>query len=196
MDFDAIILTGGAGQRLGGVDKAAMTIDGRTLLDRTLDAVSGARQVVVVGEQPAGAADERFTVVRERPAGGGPAAAIGAGVNALTGSETVVVVLACDMPGIAAALPVLFDQLVSTSDGDGVLARDGNRIQYLAGAHRGAALRAAVESQETLHGASVRALMGALDLRVVDVPAGSTSDIDTWADAATAGVSVEPGADT
>lgn len=195
MDFDAIILAGGAGKRLGGVDKAALSIGGRTLLERTLDAVSGARQVVVVGEQPAAAADERVTVVRERPAGGGPAAAIGAGVKALEGSASVAVVLACDMPGIATVLPVLLDALASAPAADGVLARDGDRVQYLAGVHRLTALRAAVESHDTLQGASVRALMDALDLHTVDVPTGSTADIDTWDDAATAGASLDPIAD-
>lgn len=194
MHFDAIILAGGAGKRLGGVDKGALSIDGRTLLDRVIDAVSGARRVVVVGEPPTTAGDARITVVRERPAGGGPAAAIGAGVATLQGSAAVVV-LACDMPGIAAALPPLLDGLASMPEADGVLARDGDRIQYLAGVHRLAALRAAVEGRGTLHGTSVRELMGALDLRVVDVPAGSTSDIDTWDDATAAGASVEPSAD-
>lgn len=191
VDFDAIILTGGTGQRLGGVDKAALRVDGTSLLERTLDAVSAAQGVVLVGGRQAGDADERITVVREQPAGGGPAAAIGAGVNALDGSSSVVVVVACDMPGIALAIPVLLHALASTPEADGVLARDGHQIQYLVGAHRSAAMRAAVQSHDTLHGSSVRALMDALALHVVDVPTGSTADIDTWEDAATAGASLD-----
>lgn len=176
MDFDAIVLTGGGATRLGGVDKSALRIDGRSLLDLTLDAVGVARRVVVVG--PGG--------VSEQPPGGGPAAAIGAGVAALADdpeAADVVVVLACDMPGVAAAVPVLL------SAGPGSLARDGERVQYLAGVHDVVALRGAVaEHAHRLHGLSVRALFDGLDLRVVDVPAGSTSDIDTWSDAERAGV--------
>ncbi|WP_438949006.1 NTP transferase domain-containing protein, partial [Streptomyces harbinensis] len=36
--FDAIVLAGGAARRLGGADKAAVTVGGRPLLDRVLDA--------------------------------------------------------------------------------------------------------------------------------------------------------------
>ncbi|MFZ2514092.1 MAG: NTP transferase domain-containing protein, partial [Candidatus Lutibacillus vidarii] len=39
---DAIVLAGGRGSRLGGVDKGAVPVAGRALLDRVLDAVSGA----------------------------------------------------------------------------------------------------------------------------------------------------------
>lgn len=176
MDFDAIVLTGGGATRLGGIDKSSLRVDGRTLLDVTLDAVDGARRIVVVG--PGG--------VSEQPPGGGPAAAIGAGVVALAAdpeAADVVVVLACDMPGIAAAVPVL---LVA---GPGSLAREGDRVQYLAAVHDVPALRGAVdEHAHHLHGLSVRALLDGLDLHLVDVPAGSTADVDTWADADRAGV--------
>ena len=118
--------------------------------------------------------------------GGGPAAAIGTGVTALEGSTPVVVVLACDMPRIATAIPVLLGALGSAPGADGVLARDGGRVQYLAGVHRLTALRAAVERRDSLHGASVRSLMDDLVLHVVDVPAGAAADIDTWDDVADA----------
>ncbi|MEU4744233.1 NTP transferase domain-containing protein, partial [Actinosynnema sp. NPDC023658] len=45
----AVVLAGGRGSRLGGVDKASLVVDGRTLLDHVLDAVAAARQVIVVG---------------------------------------------------------------------------------------------------------------------------------------------------
>lgn len=197
VDFDAIILTGGAATRLDGADKASLLIDGRTLLERTLDAVHGARRVMVVGAAPKETStDQRVAFVREKPVGGGPAAAIGAGVRALGDGPSVVVVLACDMPGIAAALPTLLDTLASAPTSvPGVLARDGDRTQYLAGAHRVAALRAAIERHASLHGASVRSLLADLGPHVVDVPGGSTADIDTWDDAVAAGVTVEPIAD-
>ena len=44
-----MILAGGAGRRLGGIDKALSRSTGVTLLDRVLGAVSGAARVVVVG---------------------------------------------------------------------------------------------------------------------------------------------------
>lgn len=50
--FDAIILAGGRGSRLGGVDKGALPVGGRALLDRVLDAARAAERVVVVGDGP------------------------------------------------------------------------------------------------------------------------------------------------
>jgi molybdopterin-guanine dinucleotide biosynthesis protein A len=184
MDVDAIVLAGGSSTRLGGTDKAALRVGGRTLLQRTLDAVSGARHVVVVG--PA-LDDAAVLTVQEDPPGGGPAAAIAAGVRALPDDAAVVLVLACDMPGIAAAVPVLLDALSASPDVQAVVARDGERLQHLAAAHRGVALRSVVERRD-LDGASVRSLLADLVVLAVDVPPGSTADVDTWADARAAGV--------
>ena len=49
--FAAVILAGGQASRLGGVDKATIELGGRSLLERTLDAVVDAGEVVVVGQQ-------------------------------------------------------------------------------------------------------------------------------------------------
>ncbi|MGH8776871.1 MAG: NTP transferase domain-containing protein, partial [Jiangellaceae bacterium] len=47
--WDAVVLAGGRGSRLGGVDKPALRIGGRTLLDTALVATAAARSTVVVG---------------------------------------------------------------------------------------------------------------------------------------------------
>ncbi len=47
--YDAIVLAGGSGRRLGGVDKADIRVGEQTLLDRALDAVAEATKRVVVG---------------------------------------------------------------------------------------------------------------------------------------------------
>jgi molybdopterin-guanine dinucleotide biosynthesis protein A len=96
--FDAIVLAGGAGRRLGGVDKATIDIASRQLLDRALDAVSSAQHVVVVG--PARTLPVHIAQVSETPPGGGPVAAVAAGLARL--ESPVVVVLACDMPFVSA----------------------------------------------------------------------------------------------
>ncbi|SDK53629.1 DUF6457 domain-containing protein [Streptomyces indicus] len=79
--YDAVVLAGGAAKRLGGVDKPAVQVGGRALLDRVLGACAAAGTTVVV-------APPRPTVrpvvwAREEPAGGGPLAALAAGVDAL-----------------------------------------------------------------------------------------------------------------
>ena len=57
-----IVLAGGRGSRLGGVDKPALTVAGTALIERALAALAGVRTVVV---GPARALDDRVTVVRE-----------------------------------------------------------------------------------------------------------------------------------
>ena len=103
--FAAVVLSGGTGARLGGADKAALEVGGRTLLVRALEAVAGAEEIVVVGPtvgivDPAAAA-VRFVV--EDPPGGGPAAGLLAGLAALAPGSPLVVVLAVDMPYVGPA---------------------------------------------------------------------------------------------
>jgi len=75
----AIVLAGGTGRRLGGVDKAALVVGSHTLLQTVLAAVPGI-PVVVVGPAHHGT---DATFVREDPPGGGPAAGVAAGIAAL-----------------------------------------------------------------------------------------------------------------
>ncbi|MFT4082535.1 MAG: NTP transferase domain-containing protein, partial [Nocardioides sp.] len=78
-EYAAIVLAGGRGSRLGGVDKATLEIGGRSLLHRVLAACADAAEVVVVGDPVAGT-EARF--VREQPPYAGPAAALLAGWTA------------------------------------------------------------------------------------------------------------------
>ncbi len=178
MVIDALILAGGRSSRLAGSAKQELRIDGVTLLERTIGAARavGARAVVVVGDE----APEGVNTVREEPAFAGPVAALDAGLRALRGDADAVLVLACDMPGIAAALPAL----ARAFDGDGVIAVDRGRRQQLALLVRSAALRDALEALPTLVDISVRAVLERLHLTDVAVPDGATDDIDTWDDAA------------
>lgn len=185
--WDAIVLAGGRSSRLGGVDKAALRAGQRTLLQLTLDAVSSADRVLVVGDRSWAAAGERTVVVLEDPPGGGPAAAIGAGLDGVTAGVTVV--LACDMPRVGEVVPVLLEALEGAGASvQSVVARDGDRTQYLAAAHRTSSLRDRSTALAPLAGRSVRQLYADLAVVMVDVPPGSTHDIDTWDDAARAGL--------
>ena len=97
----AIVLAGGAGRRMGGVDKAALVVGGVTLLDRVLAAARPVcEQLVVVGPpRPTGVAGVTF--VTEAVPGGGPGAAVAAGLAADPGAG-VVLVLAADLPLLTA----------------------------------------------------------------------------------------------
>ena len=199
MDFDALILAGGRSARLGGVPKSGLRLDGETLLERTLRAASGARAVVVVGPDP-GNLPRGILAVREDPPFAGPAAAIAAGLLALSGDTqrgtsppaAWTLVLACDMPHVAMAVNALLEELEKSQHLDGVIARaaDG-RLQPLVAVYRTAALNretATAAARGELRDSPVFQLLARLELRPVPVPVHSTDDVDTWDDAASLGV--------
>lgn len=177
MIVDALILAGGRSSRLGGSGKQKLRIEAESLLDRTIRAArdAGAEHAVVVGDDEVDGA----VTVRESPAFAGPVAAIAAGMSALPRRADALLVLACDMPEIGAALPVL----TASFAGDGVIAVDRGRRQQLVLAVAPAALDRALTTMPTVVDAPVRDLLATLDLREVVVPDGSTDDIDTWDDA-------------
>jgi molybdopterin-guanine dinucleotide biosynthesis protein A len=152
MTYDAVVLAGGAGRRLGGVSKPAITIAGRRLLDIALDAVAGATSTIVVGaELPT---ERPVAWTREEPAGGGPVAALAAALPAVR--SATVVVLAADLPFITGAA---VDQLVGER-GQSVAAiaiDEGGRDQPLVGCYDTARLRAALPADP--QGASMRAML-------------------------------------
>ena len=136
--YTAVVLAGGKAARLGGQAKPQLIVGGRSILAAVLDAVADAGRRIVVG--PAQPVPPDVLLVREHPPRGGPVTAVRAG---LADAETeVVVVLAGDLPFLTAAV---VGQLRERLTGDGVLVvDDSGRDQYLLGAWRTTALRAAV----------------------------------------------------
>jgi molybdopterin-guanine dinucleotide biosynthesis protein A len=202
--IDAVILAGGRSARLGGEDKATLLYRDRSLLSHALGAAEDARLRVIVGRVPANAPlPSGVMVTRESPVFGGPAAGIAAGFDALEVAARrasvpradYFLLLACDMPGISEAIPVLVAELDSLdSQTAGAIAMDDTgHSQYLAGVYRAAALAAAIdEYRGSLAGLSVHALLAGLACRRVSVPERSTVDIDTWSDAAQYGIVAPP----
>ncbi|MEV2210736.1 NTP transferase domain-containing protein [Streptomyces sp. NPDC050997] len=192
--YDAVVLAGGAARRLGGADKPGVRVGGRALLDRVLAACADARTTVVV-------ADPRPTVrpvtwARERPPGGGPVAALYAGLRHTTAQD--VVVLSADLPFLTEETVRRLLTALGTSDAEGVLVTDTDgRDQPLVAAYRTSALRreltvlngvpARSGSAESggLTGLPLRRLTAGLDLTRVPDPVASF-DCDTWDDIATA----------
>lgn len=96
-----IVLAGGAGRRMGGVDKAGLEVGGLRLLDRVLTAArSVCDRLVVVGPARPTTVDG-VAFLTEAVPGGGPVPAVAAGVAALDGCD-VVLVLAADLPLLTA----------------------------------------------------------------------------------------------
>jgi molybdopterin-guanine dinucleotide biosynthesis protein A len=161
--FDAVILAGGRGARLGGVDKPSILLGDSSLLERVVAAVAAARAVVVVG--PRRPLAREVTWCLERPAGGGPVAAIAAGLAHTQGE--FVVVLAADLPWIAPAVRRLLTALSDRPNADVAVVVDSTgRRNHLAAAWRRAALntalnrlastRAAAAQGSALHGAAAQ----------------------------------------
>ena len=110
MTVAAVVLAGGASRRFG-TDKLAAALDAQTLLDHTLAGLPEAYAVLVVG--PERRLVRPVTFVREEPPGGGPAAALVAGVRAaLEAGAEAIVVLPGDAPAAGHGAPTLLAALV------------------------------------------------------------------------------------
>ncbi|MFU8873346.1 molybdenum cofactor guanylyltransferase [Micromonospora sp. SL4-19] len=159
---------------MGGIDKPARPVGGRPMLHRVLAAVTDAAPRIVVG--PAGPLPDGVRVTREEPAGGGPVAAIAAGLALLDPGTTIVALLAGDLPLLT---PEAVADLLRALDGsaaDAACYVDGEgRRQQLCGVWRVAGLRAAVdrlaaERGGTVDGAPVRGLLAGTAVREVSWP--------------------------
>jgi molybdenum cofactor guanylyltransferase len=181
----AVILAGGRGQRLGGLDKPALQVDGRPLLDLALDAARGG-PIVVVG--PPRALPAGVLGAIEDPPGGGPAAGVAAGFAALPElpDGAFVAVLAADLPGIAASTvdrlsAALSAEIQGSTDG-AVLLDPGGRRQYLIGVWRHGALQAAIGRRASWHDAALRELLAPISVIQVAGSDHEAADIDTPSD--------------
>jgi molybdopterin-guanine dinucleotide biosynthesis protein A len=125
--YDGVVLAGGAGRRLGGPDKPWTVVGGRPLIEVARSALAGAGRTIVVGPGQDCVED---------PPGGGPVAALSAGLDRIT--QPYVVVLAADLPFVTAAA---VEALVAAAPA--VALDDEGREQWLVGAWPTAQLRAA-----------------------------------------------------
>lgn len=186
---DLLVLAGGRGERLGGVDKAALEVAGVSLLRRVLAGPTRPRRTVVVGPvvlPPDLAAD--VLVTREDPPSGGPAAGVGAGLSALEPTAEWTAVVAVDQPRAADVVPVLLGCAPSVAPSvDYLCPVDAAGFpQWLLAVFRTSSLRSAVDehtaSERGLHGLSMRRLVGSLTHQVVSVDDACLGDVDTWDD--------------
>jgi molybdopterin-guanine dinucleotide biosynthesis protein A len=178
--YDAVILAGGAARRLDGADKPGLLVGGATLLDRVLGACGDARDTVVVGPERPTVRPVRWT--REEPPGGGPVAALAAGLRLVTAEVTVL--LAADLPFLdRIGVHHLLDTLRNEPNIEAATLVDvEGRDQLLTAAYRTAPLRAALTRVGPPDGARLRAVTGGLATRHLTDPRGVSVDVDTWED--------------
>ncbi|MFI1173973.1 DUF6457 domain-containing protein [Streptomyces melanogenes] len=186
--YDAIVLAGGAARRLGGADKPGVRVGGRALLDRVLAACTGAGVTVVVGGRRTTARPVVWT--REEPAGGGPLAALDAGLRLTTAPS--VLALSADLPFLGEPTVAALLDTLGTGGHEGVLCVDENgRAQPLVAVYRAEPLRRELALLAAEHGGlgglPLRLLTRELDLAHLPAPQPLASfDCDTWEDIAAA----------
>jgi molybdopterin-guanine dinucleotide biosynthesis protein A len=183
--YDAVVLAGGAGRRLGGLDKALVDVGGQPLLARVLAAVKDAERRICVGPERAGFSDVIWC--RETPPGGGPVAGLAAALPFVR-AETVVL-LAVDLPLLDAATVRSLAAAVGELDG-AVAVDESGREQTLLAAYRVSALRAVLDRIGAPAGARMRDLV--VSLRLARLPVGpAAADCDTAEDLRAARAEVE-----
>jgi molybdopterin-guanine dinucleotide biosynthesis protein A len=180
--FDAVVLAGGRGTRLGGADKPGLVVGQRTLVGSVVSAVTeaGAARVVVVGpERPAAltpgtgspgtgspgtgspgtGSGEQVSYTREDPPGGGPVAALRCGLAEVSAPDVVLV--AADLPFLGPAHITRLLASLAGQAGTGVVLLDASgRPQWLASSWPAALLRAALRGYT---GSSLRGVLGPLE---------------------------------
>ncbi|HSK32485.1 MAG TPA: NTP transferase domain-containing protein [Propionicimonas sp.] len=178
--FDAVILAGGRGSRLGAPSKPDLHVAGRRLLDIALAAASRAGRIVVVGEVdvPAG-----ILRTREEPAFGGPVAGLDAGLACLADPADWTLLLACDLPDAEAAVPRLLAATPGAEHDGACLVDVDGRLQWLLGCYRTGALLARLADRGSPPLTALHRLLGPLNLLGVDPGTASVADLDTPDDA-------------
>jgi molybdopterin-guanine dinucleotide biosynthesis protein A len=177
--YDAVVLAGGRGSRLGAPSKPELALAGRRLLDIALSAAAGARQIIVVGDVDVPPGVLR---TREEPPFGGPVAGLEAGLALLEEPAEWTLLLACDLPDAEAAVASLL-AATPAADHDGVCLLDGDgRFQWLLGCYRTTALWARLADRGDPPLTALYRLLGPLNLLGVDPGTASVDDLDTPAD--------------
>ena len=176
--WDAVILTGGGSRRLDGVAKHLLEVGGRTVLSRVVEATAGAARVIVVGPPDRTPGVDVF--VREEPPGGGPVAALAAGLDEVRADRLVV--LAGDLPFLT--VEALSHLRAAAIGGPAVAVDDQGRDQYLLGSWSAASLRAALYSHDGAAGRSMRSVYRAASTDRVELAGHPPPwwDLDTPAD--------------
>ncbi|MET0812359.1 MAG: molybdenum cofactor guanylyltransferase [Microbacterium sp.] len=193
MTLAAVLLAGGRASRVDGAPKPLFEVGGRTLLTAAVEAArdAGARPIVVAG--PAVDLVPSVTFVQEDPPFGGPVAGTVAALEELGDAEWTLL-LACDLPGVGRAVPLLVDALpLLPRDADGVcLADETSRPQWLIGLYRTTALRDAASALPSRgRDAPMRDLLADLAITVLRAPDAATRDVDTWEDLEQARTAIE-----
>lgn len=179
-DVSALILTGGASSRFGS-DKSQAVIGDHSLIENILRGIPPKIAIVIVGPHlPQTSRTAKYT--QEVPSGGGPVAAISAGL-ALIESEFVAV-FATDMPFAAHFLDTLIDNFPDVEDVTIPLDSQGVR-QPLCALYRTTSLKRVLAEIGEVSGQSMRRLVASLNVKELSLSGDLERiliDVDTPSD--------------
>ena len=129
-DVTAVILAGGQGRRLGGLDKGLVEYNGRPLIDHILEVITLQCNEVIINanrNRDIYAAYDHRIVSDEMTGFQGPLAGFAA---AMTASDTdYIITLPCDGPFVPANLVERLAEALEKEDADIAVAHDGKRMQ-------------------------------------------------------------------
>ncbi len=171
MDFSVAIIAGGQGKRLGGVTKALLEVNGRTVLSR-LEALAGDRPIIVVTNTPEVFPGHRCVadVVVGKGAPGGVVTAL------LSVTTEWVLIVGSDMPFLEPAHLERLVERVGETD-EVVVATRAGQLEPLFALYRrslGPAWRARLESDPSL-----RALITDTSWRGVPIDPSALESLNT-----------------
>lgn len=133
----AVILAGGAGRRMGGVDKGLQFVDGRMLVVQVLDRLRAQLDDIVISANrniDAYAALGVPVVVDVAPGFRGPLAGLASAMQAVR--QPWLLSVPVDVPGLPLDLAVRLLEVVETRAADLAVAHDGTRRQVLCAIQR------------------------------------------------------------
>lgn len=186
--MDVIIVAGGEGRRMGGVDKASLKLNGIRFIDHLLQDLAGIPTDKVIVVTPREDLKLGGNVLRcsEEPPLGGPVAGIEAAIKLC--SADYVAVIAVDAPYSARALAPLEEKLLGHPHASAAAIESEGFLQPLCAVWKrvdllGALGAVAEAAGGSVRNQSVRAVLRSAPGEVLSVPAtGAERDVDTPAD--------------
>lgn len=180
--IDVIIVAGGRGKRMGGVDKATVTVNGERLIDHLLDEVSildALQQVVVVSSRNLSIRPGVKTTAEDPPFSG-PVAGILAGVDALRDAAADrTAILAVDAPESATLIPELNEALDDSDAQVAVIREAGGHLQPLCAVWDTESLWLALNEMGETADKPAKALIAAAEAITEVAGSGEERDYDT-----------------
>lgn len=189
MRLRTLILTGGRSTRYGGKHKPAVRVEGISVLERIIRAVTEtgdvfgvSPEILIAGSDEGLATRARadIVVVREDPPFTGPLAGIAAGIGTMQADvDSIVLVLAGDLPFVTKdALRRLIEAGIA-NDTVASPIDDAGYPQYLFAAWPEPLLRERLSALESVDNQPVRRLYAGVALAEVQLDAKVIADIDS-----------------